>query len=228
MEVQKAVLRIGKLNSSARDSVDYYDMPVQYNPSSLSFSSRAGLIEEDGPGEAGIGTHMSAILPPETTLSFDLIFEAIETEDAFLSYTKQQSIAEALGKKRISSADNKTRTQNNECSVQRQVDGLLSLVMQVATKQVEFVWGGMSFKGELEDVNAEYTMFNAKGNQILAKVSLSICQAQADSDNRTNTSEETYWEDAWKKFVRLSGKREEKVKQTEQYESTVNILKLNI
>lgn len=228
MGVQKAVLKIGKLNKDAKDNVEYYDMPVQYNPSSLTFSSRAGLIEEDGPGEAGLGSHMSAILPPETTLSFELIFEAIETEDAFLSYTKQQSIEESLGKRRIASADNKTKAQNNECSVQRQVDGLLSLVMQVSTKQVEFVWGSMSFKGELEDVSAEYTMFNTRGNPILAKVSLSICQAQADSDNKTNASEETYWKDAWKRFVKLAGKREEKVKLTEQYENTADILKLDI
>lgn len=228
MEVWKAVLRIGKLNKDAKNSVEYYDMPVQYNPTSLSFSSRAGLIEEDGPGEAGLGSHMSAILPPETTLSFDLIFEAIETEDAFLSYTKQQSIEESLGKKRIPPADSRTKAQNNECSVQRQVDGLLSLIMQVATKQVEFVWGSMSFKGELDDVSAEYTMFNTKGNPILAKVSLSIRQAQADAGHTANTSEETYWKDAWKRFVKLAGKREEKVTLTKQYENTADILKLDI
>lgn len=228
MGVQKAVLRIGKLNKEAKEDIGYYDMPVQYNPSSLSFSSRAGLVEESGPGESGLGSHMSAILPPETTLSFELMFEAIEMEDAFLSYAKQQSIEKALGKQSISSPDKKTKAENNECSVQRQVDGLLSLVMQVSTKQVEFVWGSMSFRGELEDVSAEYTMFNTKGNPVQAKVSLSIRQSMADADGKTNKSEETYWKNAWNNFVKLSGKREEKEALTEQYDNTTKILKLNM
>lgn len=227
MGIQKAVLRIGKINKNAKEAVEYYDMPVQYNPSSLSFSSRAGLIEEEGPGEAGIGSRKSAVLPPETTLSVELLFEAIENDDAFLSDTKQQEMEEALGKKRSYQPETRRKTEGRENFVQRQVDGLLSLVMQVSTKQVIFVWGDMNFGGELEDVSARYTMFGPKGNPIQASVELTIRQASADSDHKMNSSEEAYWKDAWKRFKKLAGKQKEEESLTGQYESAQELLSLN-
>lgn len=227
MGIQKAVLKIGKMNKNAKEAVEYYDMPVQYNPSSLSFSSRAGLIEEEGPGEAGIGSRKSAVLPPETTLSVELLFEAIVNDDAFLSGAKQQEMEEALGKKRSYLPETKQKDSDQEYFVQRQVDGLLSLVMQVSTKQVVFVWGDMNFSGELEDVSARYTMFGPKGNPIRASVELTIRQAASDSDDKMNSSEEAYWKDAWKKFKKLAGKQKEEQSLTGQYESAKELLSLN-
>ena len=226
MGIQKAVLRIGKMNKNAKEAVEYYDMPVQYNPSSLSFSSRAGLIEEEGPGEAGIGSRKSAVLPPETTLNVELLFEAVENDDAFLGDTKQQ-MEEALGKKRSCQPETRRKAEGREYFVQRQVDGLLSLVMQVSTKQVVFVWGDMNFGGELEDVSARYTMFGPKGNPIQASVELTIRQASADSDHKMYSSEEAYWQDAGKKFKKLAGKQKEEQSLTGQYESAQELLSLN-
>lgn len=227
MGIQKAVLKIGKMNKNAKETIEYYDMPVQYNPSSLSFASRAGLIEEKGPGEAGLGSRKSAILPPEITLSVELFFEAVENDQAFLSDAKQQSMEESLGKKQSYPADGRRKASAQESSVQRQVDGLISLVMQVATRQVVFVWGDMSFGGEIEDVSARYTMFDPKGNPIRASVDLSIRQAAADSDDKTNSSESAYWKDAWKKFKKLAGKSKEEQSLTKEYESAKKLLKLD-
>lgn len=226
MGIQKAVLKIGKLNKNKKDTIEYYDMPVQYNPSSLSLSSRAGLIEEEGPGEAGLGSRKSAVLPPETTLRVELLFETIENDQAFLGDAKQQSMEEALGKMRAN-AQNGQRASGREDSVQRQVDGLLSLVMQVATKQVVFVWGDMSFSGELDGVSASYTMFDPKGSPIQARVELSIRQAAADSDDKTNSSESAYWKDAWKRFKKLTGKQKEEQALTKEYESAKKLLRLD-
>lgn len=227
MNIQKAVLKIGKINKNSKDTVEYYDMPVQYNPSTLSLSSRAGLIEEEGPGEAGIGSRKSAVLPPETSLSVELIFEAIDNDGAFLSNTKQQKMEEALGKKRSYHPEAKQKAEGPEDFVQRQVDGLLSLVMQVSTKQVVFIWGDMNFGGELEDVSARYTMFGPKGNPIRASVDLTIRQAASDSDSQMNSSEEAYWKDAWKSFKKLAGKQKEEQSLTGQYESAQELLSLN-
>lgn len=227
MGIQKAVLKIGKLNKNAKETIEYYDMPVQYNPSSLSLSSRAGLIEEKGPGEAGLGSRKSAVLPPEVTLHVELFFEAVENDQAFLSDAKQQSMEEALGKKRAYPPDSRCKASGQESLVQRQVDGLISLVMQVSTRQVIFVWGDMSFGGELEDVSARYTMFDPRGNPIQARAELSIRQAAADSDDKIHASESAYWKDAWKKFKKLAGKRKEEQTLTKEYESAKKLLKLD-
>lgn len=227
MAVQKAILRIGKLNKNKKDGVEYYEMPVQYNPASLSFSSRAGLIEEEGPGEAGLGSRMSAIIPPETTLAFELLFEDVDVNEAFLSDTKQQSM-EALGKRRSKATGQGQKRKQGEGFVKRQIEGLLSLVMQVSTKQVVFLWGDMSFSGELEDVSAEYTMFSPNGTPVCGKVNLTIRQSKADSDDSANKSEEIYWKNAWKNFTKQADKREEKETLKKQYEKAGELLKLDI
>lgn len=172
MDFQKAVLKLGKTSKDAKETPAWKNMTVQYNPASLSFSSRAGLAEERGAGEAGLGTRKSAVFPPETTLHVELFFEEMD--------------------------------ENQTGFVQRQVEELLSLVMQEAGRQVVFAWGDMSFGGELESVSASYTMFRGNGAPIRASASLSIRQAEADCDAGTNKTEQGYWEKAWKDFQKLS------------------------
>ena len=225
MGLQKAVLKIGKQNKNAKEAAQYYDMPVQYNPASLSFSSGAGFIGEEGIGEEGRNARLSAALPSEITLSVELLFEAAENETAFLGDAKQRDMEESLGKKRTLRPEEKQKASESKRTVQTQVDGLLSLVMQVATRQVVFVWGDMSFAGELEDVNARYTMFDPKGNPVRARVELSIRQAAADSDDKVHSLESSYWKDAWKNFKKLAGKQKAEQALTKEYENAKELLK---
>lgn len=92
--------------------------------------------------------------------------------------------------------------------VQQRTEGLLSLVMQARSRQVVFAWGDMNFRGELEEASAEYTMFHAKGNPMMARVSLSIRQAGADSPAQTSKSEYQYWKKAWNKFQKFAEERD--------------------
>jgi len=174
MDLQKAVLKIRKAQQG--DS-QYYLMPVQYNPSTLTYSSRAGLTEEQGAGDAGLKACRSRILPPETVLNVELFFTAAEESE-------------------------------NTDFVQQRTEGLLSLVMQARSRQVVFAWGDMNFRGELEEASAEYTMFHAKGNPMMARVSLSIRQAGADSPAQTSKSEYQYWKKAWNKFQKFAEERD--------------------
>ncbi len=172
MDLEKAVIKIGK-TEQGKETKQYYLMPVQYNPSSLSFSSRAGWREEQGPGAVGMRARQSMILPPETVLSVELFFEAAE-EPEHIDF------------------------------VQQRTEGLLSLVMQTCSRQVVFAWGEMSFGGELEEVRTEYTMFDNTGSPIMARFSLSIRRAGADSPDGINQSENNYWTKAWRTFQKLA------------------------
>ena len=67
----------------------------------------------------------------------------------------------------------------------------------------------MIFWGVLEEVNAEYVMFDTDGKPIRAKISMSIRQSakiNKDDTNYEGTASESnkYWDNVYKKFF---GKR---------------------
>ena len=79
-----------------------------------------------------------------------------------------------------------------EYSVQKECDGLLSLLNFKRLKQVIFVWSNMFFHGELTNVDVSYEMFNKLGNPILAKVRLVIQQSDS-SKSVKYTSDDDQW-----------------------------------
>ena len=49
---------------------------------------------------------------------------------------------------------------------------------------VMIIWGKMVFKGQLSDMEVQYTMFGADGSPLRAKVSLSFCGFSSDAEER--------------------------------------------
>ncbi|MDD2972853.1 MAG: hypothetical protein PHE02_12075 [Lachnospiraceae bacterium] len=180
---------------------DFHIMQVQYNPTSLNFHSQAGSFQMgQGAGEAGIHQITQMELPPQTSLACDLIFDAENNYDAFM----EEKLVNSIGG--IASAVKAAHTlSKGEYSVQVPVDGLLSLITQEATRQVVFHWSKMTFFGELESVNAKYTMFSPRGYPIRAVVSLSIRQNLIDIHNQQNSPDIAYWTNAFDKLFGAAG-----------------------
>jgi hypothetical protein len=59
-------------------------------------------------------------------------------------------------------------------SVQPEVEALTSVVRSGTKRLVRFVWGDMVYEGVLNNVNAEYVMFNPNGEPVRAYVSMSM------------------------------------------------------
>ena len=160
--------------ASAAFSADNYSMmTVQYNPKSIQISANGGgMLRPPAGGDAGSTQVQISSNVMRTNFSVELVFEDINVADAFHLEGLSMN-AEELTKTAASAVFNSI---GDGYSVQKQCDGLLSLLNFKRLKQVIFVWSDMFFHGELTNVDVRYEMFNKLGNPILAKVRLSIQQ----------------------------------------------------
>lgn len=174
----------------------YLALEVQYNPSSIHMDTQAGKQVQYSGGELGNNSAnqiVQVIQPVSTTMSFQLIFDDMNPQDAFLL----ENTAPTAGNL-VSGAADLARKGKGSYSVQSQIDGLMSLLTLDVTRQVIFYWARMCFRGELVSVSSRYTMFNKDGNPIRGVVDLSVRQGSGEDTGY----DETYWEEA---FTRAFG-----------------------
>lgn len=140
---------------------------VQYNPSSISFSSNAESLQEGGIGEVGENSFLQVMAPPDLTMSATLVLDAVNVQDAFFHEKYRVSINDFA---------EKVHVKNNAATyrVDQYVNALLALCVRGATRHVVFHWSEMSFAGELSGMKASYTMFSPSGRPIRAKVDMDI------------------------------------------------------
>lgn len=172
----------------------YLALEVQYNPSSISMSTQAGKqVQYSGGslGQGGANQITQIVQPVSTTMSFQLVFDDMNPQDAFVL----ENMAPTAGNLVSGTAD-VARKVRGAYSVQAQMDGLMSLLTQPVTRKVIFYWAKMCFQGELVSVSSRYTMFNKDGNPIRGMVDLTIRQGEESGFGVA------YWDEA---FTRTFG-----------------------
>ena len=172
----------------------YLALEVQYNPSSISMSPQAGKqVQYSGGslGQGGANQITQIVQPVSTTMSFQLVFDDMNPQDAFVL----ENMAPTAGNLVSGTAD-VARKVRGAYSVQAQMDGLMSLLTQPVTRKVIFYWAKMCFQGELVSVSSRYTMFNKDGNPIRGMVDLTIRQGEESG------FDVAYWDEA---FTRTFG-----------------------
>ena len=172
----------------------YLALEVQYNPSSISMSTQAGKqVQYSGGslGQGGANQITQIVQPVSTTMSFQLVFDDMNPQDAFVL----ENMAPTAGNLVSGTAD-VARKVRGAYSVQAQMDGLMSLLTQPVTRKVIFYWAKMCFQGELVSVSSRYTMFNKDGNPIRGMVDLTIRQGEESG------FDVVYWDEA---FTRTFG-----------------------
>ncbi len=177
----------------------YITLELQYNPSTIRLDSSAGqqMSYSGDPGDQQVNKH---IAPASTTLSCDLLFDAVNQMDAFM--IGDNPITGGLGLSSISKVANSVLSLTRKTfSVQPQMEGLLSMLAIPQARHVIFFWGDMCFRGEVTEVSADYTMFNKKGYPVRGTLSLQIRQGDG-SDAATGVEksyayDETYWTKAF-------------------------------
>ncbi len=194
--VQKQMYVAAKGGKEAEDIMmqaiktnNYCAMEVQYNPSSLFFTSQEGYTYDVSDG--GLGGQARQVsttkAPSSVTLGCELIFDAMNKDDAF-GITEQGLTADHL----LSAGKNIAVQMRGGYSVSEHVNAIIACLFSSMTRQVIFYWGGMSFRGELTSVNAHYTMFNKDGNPIRASVQIEIYQK-----NENNVYDQSQYEQAF-------------------------------
>ena len=158
----------------------YTAIKVQYNPSTLEFTSRGGTMisRYSGVGGDGTGSFQKANIPYEVVLNMDLIFDDTENSDAF-SIMDAGSYSGTGAVKRVTSGlENRNRngTFKKAHTVQDISELFVAAVTTPFTRAVCVIWNKTVFWGELCGVTVEYIMFNRVGNPIRSKVHLEIRQ----------------------------------------------------
>jgi len=167
----------------------YIPMRVQYNPSSIRFTGKAGLIRRDSPDNQGLSAVQT---PAETNMHLELLFDATNVKDAFMLESLNVASVGALAQKGMQVAQ---AAQGKEYSVRDVTELFVAAVSFSQYRVVGFVWNKMIFWGEMTSVTVQYSMFSKAGNPIRAKVGLDLRQDMADGDGEYDT--EKYWRDAY-------------------------------
>lgn len=186
LKEKKSLLRTNKEAANG----GYHMLKVKYNPSRIQLDSRTGSFMQAGPGGAVANALSQITMPAQTTLSFELLFDEENHQDAFMFDKITNLSAGAV----VSDAAGMAKTRSGEgYTVRPQVEALIGMLTQSETRQVVFYWSDMAFAGEVVSVDAKYTMFNSNGNPIRAVVRLTIQQGGEDR----NGLEDAYWDKAF-------------------------------
>ncbi len=173
---------------------NYIALEVQYNPSTLRLDTAAGK-QMDFKKDASRQDLSLYNAPCATELSMELLFDDTNTMDAFmLNDNPLTGLTASNVAKTVTSAMNK-----KGYSVQRQMQGLLSLLTIKEAQRVIFFWGDMSFHGLVTDVDEQYTMFNKKGQPIRGMVRLTILQDDSLEKDQPRLDNYTYDREYWRK-----------------------------
>ncbi len=165
---------------------------VMYNPSSISFQTSAGKHREyRSMGDNGIKQYFSVDHPAITKMSCQLIFQDVNTQDAFMRENLNLNVGNGMDM----AANIARKNAGDYYTVKPQVEGLLSLLTMENTRRIIFAWSDVFFHGILESVESNFTMFNKRGDPIKATVDITIRQPETVNQFETDNA---YWEGKFK------------------------------
>ena len=168
----------------------YLALEVQYNPSSIYLETVAGTqmnFSSGNMGDASTNQLRQNYEPDATTMSVQLLFDAVNAYDSFMLSNMSLTAGNA-----VSLVTDLAHSKERKYTVKPQMDGIMSLLTRTYTRHVLFFWAKMCFQGELCSVSSHYTMFNTVGNPVRGEIRLTIRQ----SPNPAAKYENSYWEKA--------------------------------
>ena len=115
-------------------------------------------------------------------LNVKLIFDKVDPQDAFYSdkFTLSQTSIAKGAAKAIKKGIKSGLGGYDSHSVQPDVEAFTAMLRDPMKRLVIFTWGTMSYQGMLNNISAEYTMFNVLGEPVRATVSLGIIILDGD------------------------------------------------
>ena len=163
----------GQLSGKINDR-GYKAFEVQFNPVEISFDVQAQLPDRKENGNVGADVYIVS-KSVKNVMTLPLIFDVSDTTSAFI-WSKRDALVNGSLTDKIkasSVAEAVTDTLGGN-GIQKQIDGLLSLISNSVTRNVVFIWGDMSISGMITGEEIKYEMFDTMGNPIRGRVTLSI------------------------------------------------------
>lgn len=151
---------------------------VQFNPATLQFNASGGGYSEikdyakSGEDAKKTGSDIGikyGKVPFQVTMEVDLIFNKVDSNDAFVEVFQGMSTFKGLYK----TGANLTG-KNSSYSVQNEIEGLIAATRVFTTCLISFNWGKMHYCGILQNLNTNYTVFNPKGEPVAGTAHLSM------------------------------------------------------
>lgn len=176
---------------------------VQFNPNELQIEGYGGgriattSYNNSGDQSKNASSNITMMpMPVYVKMSVKLLFDRMDPSDSFLSAKTNVSFSSDVQ----SVVKNVTRaaTGKTKLTVQEEVEGLIAALRSPYTRCITFNWGDMSYKGVLNRVASQYTMFNNAGEPVRAVVQLSlICADEKVSPHSLGSWQKAY-EEAFK------------------------------
>ncbi len=224
LERQALGLANGVISSVTQDALvlstaaSYYWLEVEFNPRTLRYTAMNGSFQQQQSVTGDIGSHIAQYnVDAQTTLRFEVYVDSaicLSATTGLSLSTITSGIANLI----------KGRDYYNIAPI---VDGICSLCNDVETQYITFAWGELQFFGVLEEVTADYVMFDADGKPIRAKLSMSIRQSSkiTKDENKQSVAQQSqnYWNDAYNNFF---GKGSQELKLGGSMQSFNNLLNL--
>ncbi len=203
-------------------STGFLKLKVQYNPSSVSLVSRGGeyIGRYGGVGGSDSGALQRNIQPEEVVLSMELIFDDTVISEAFSAFDASNYSPTGVAKKIATKVSNSSEDFSGY-SIRNATELFVAAMTSAHTRVVCVAWKDMVFWGELTGVNAEYTMFNSKGNPIRSKVQIEVRQDGRIAEDATN------WVSSYKNLEKNAAKLSSSSTLTSSSSLTSNFLNLS-
>lgn len=160
-------------------------LQVQYNPASISFQANSSPVPMRRL-EQNVVAEIPAQFcrPPSVVMSVQLVFDAMNVKDSFMFEKFRISPNDLVSD--VAAAVNRSKY-----TVQPQTNALLAMLMREESSLVTFHWSNMTFHGEVNEVQARYTMFSVSGRPVRSTVQFNIRQAVKSA------GESAYWNKAF-------------------------------
>ena len=145
---------------------------VPFNPSSLRIRARGrSIINVQGQG-AGDSGHPVPDPKVTVTVSVRLIFDEVTARGSFMADRTNLSVSNVA--QTAGSVISTAATEKADPDVQKYVEGFVAAMSSRKTREVAFQWGELYYFGRLNQISAQYVMFNTLGQPVRAYVDLSI------------------------------------------------------
>ena len=167
---------------------------VQFNPQELTFKTQP---QTNGKKNGSLSEDKTYAV--QTIMGVKLIYEDIKAEDAFI-WEKQNTLTSGSTKERLMASSIGMAVSDR--SVKKQIDGLLSLLMTPAARNIAFCWENTIISGVLQSAEAQYTMFSTAGNPIMGYIDLKL----AMHNGNDGSVDKKYWNKAFDKLFTLKNR----------------------
>lgn len=175
---------------------------VKFNPSEITFQASGGRrVARTNFSESGVMAMKYVEMKSRVQIRVPLIFDDYERTETFMmeKFSDPTAILRTGVTAAVSAAKKKTY------SVRSQVEGLIGALRNTHTRKITFYWGKMCYKGVLNELSAQYTMFSIEGRPVRAVVNLGfVCADETEADGNMGQWSASYQ----KAFAKDSAKLE--------------------